>query len=217
MLRPLSRFTSSLAGILRLVTYTTPAPTTVSNGDTFQASSYNIIAADIQDHESRVLTLEDAPSLYGCGLVASGGAPSTIGTAGAYINATWAYEVYDSKNMFTVSDPTKITIVRAGVYSFVFNSVLIASSGTPTKGDQFEVFLKRNGSSVRRVTFSSTSSSASNSIYTPIVFSAKCSVGDYMQINIGVVSSSASWGLNGGSGTSDNPSATSLNVQLIGT
>jgi len=38
------------------MTYTTPTPSTVSAGDTFPASAYNIISADIQDHESRIKT-----------------------------------------------------------------------------------------------------------------------------------------------------------------
>lgn len=36
--------------------YTTPTPSTVSAGDTFPASAYNIISADLQDHESRIKT-----------------------------------------------------------------------------------------------------------------------------------------------------------------
>lgn len=36
--------------------YTTPTPSTVSAGDTFPASAYNIISADIQDHETRIKT-----------------------------------------------------------------------------------------------------------------------------------------------------------------
>lgn len=39
------------------MTYTTPTPSTVNAGDTFAASSYNIISADIQDHESRLNTI----------------------------------------------------------------------------------------------------------------------------------------------------------------
>lgn len=38
------------------MTYTTPTPSTVSAGDTFPASAYNIISNDIQDHESRIKT-----------------------------------------------------------------------------------------------------------------------------------------------------------------
>jgi len=38
------------------MTYTTPTPSTVSAGDTFPASAYNIISADLQDHESRIKT-----------------------------------------------------------------------------------------------------------------------------------------------------------------
>ncbi|CAB4187515.1 hypothetical protein UFOVP1158_28 [uncultured Caudovirales phage] len=38
------------------MTYTTPSPSTVSAGDTFPASAYNIISNDIQDHESRIKT-----------------------------------------------------------------------------------------------------------------------------------------------------------------
>jgi len=38
------------------VTYTTPTPSTVSAGDTFPASAYNIISADLQDHETRIKT-----------------------------------------------------------------------------------------------------------------------------------------------------------------
>ena len=36
--------------------YTIPTPSTVSAGDTFPASAYNIISADIQDHETRIKT-----------------------------------------------------------------------------------------------------------------------------------------------------------------
>ena len=36
--------------------YTTPTPSTVSAGDTFPASAYNIISADLQDHETRIKT-----------------------------------------------------------------------------------------------------------------------------------------------------------------
>ena len=88
MLRLLSRFTSSLAGILRLVTYTTPAPTTVSNGDTFQASSYNIISADIQDHESRIAAIEsDLTTTTGTGTIAVGGyADITFPTGFNFLN-----------------------------------------------------------------------------------------------------------------------------------
>ena len=38
------------------MTYTTPTPSTVSAGDTFPASAYNIISADLQDHETRIKT-----------------------------------------------------------------------------------------------------------------------------------------------------------------
>lgn len=58
MLRALSRFTSALVATLRAVTYTTPTPSTVSAGQQFPASAYNIISADIQDHESRISTNE---------------------------------------------------------------------------------------------------------------------------------------------------------------
>ena len=36
------------------MTYTVPTPSTVNAGDTFPASTYNAIIADIQDHESRI-------------------------------------------------------------------------------------------------------------------------------------------------------------------
>jgi hypothetical protein len=39
------------------MTYTTPTPSTVSAGDTFPASAYNIISADLQDHESRLVAM----------------------------------------------------------------------------------------------------------------------------------------------------------------
>lgn len=36
--------------------YTAPTPSTVAPGDTFPATAYNIIAADLADHESRIKT-----------------------------------------------------------------------------------------------------------------------------------------------------------------
>tara|TARA_R110000868_G_scaffold178123_2_gene417618 strand:- start:250 stop:999 length:750 start_codon:yes stop_codon:yes gene_type:complete len=38
------------------MTYTTPTPSTVSAGDTFPASAYNIISNNLQDHETRIVT-----------------------------------------------------------------------------------------------------------------------------------------------------------------
>lgn len=38
------------------MTYTTPTPSTVSAGDTFPASAYNIISNNLQDHETRIKT-----------------------------------------------------------------------------------------------------------------------------------------------------------------
>ena len=56
------------------MTYTTPTPSTVSNGDKFQASSYNTISADLQDHESRIATIEsDLTTTTNTGTIAVGG------------------------------------------------------------------------------------------------------------------------------------------------
>lgn len=98
MLRLLSRFTSALVATLRAVTYTTPTPSTVANGEQFQASSYNIISADIQDHESRlaaiapmghqVLTTAQKTALIG---VATGTMvyDSTIGVLQTWNGSAW--------------------------------------------------------------------------------------------------------------------------------
>jgi len=108
------------------VTYTTPIPSTVSAGDTFPASAYNIISADLQDHESRIKTgVESYTTAQKTALagVATGTVvyDSTLGVFQSYTGSAWV-NLQGTPPALTTAQKTALTGVATG--TMVYDSTL---------------------------------------------------------------------------------------------
>jgi hypothetical protein len=126
------------------VPYTTPNPSTVSAGDTFPASAYNIISADIQDHESRIKTgVESYTSSAKAALagVATGTVvyDSTLGVFQSYTGSAWVNlqgtpPLLTTAQKTALGTPTVGTQVydsTLGVFQSYTGSVWVNAQGSP--------------------------------------------------------------------------------------
>lgn len=97
------------------MTYTVPTPSSVNAGDTFPASAYNIISADLQDHESRIIanSFPDSCSL----LNTSFSVPDSVVTT-----ITFPTEVFVNGGIHSIStNPTRVTVSKSGIYAVCVN------------------------------------------------------------------------------------------------
>lgn len=106
--------------------YTTPTPSTVSAGDTFPASAYNIISADLQDHESRIKTgVESYTTAQKNALtgVATGTMvyDSTLGVFQSYTGSAWV-NAQGSPPILTTAQKTALGTPATG--TMVYDSTL---------------------------------------------------------------------------------------------
>lgn len=105
------------------MTYTTPTPSTVSAGDTFPASAYNIISNNLQDHESRIVSAamtgmvsafagSSAPTGW---LLCDGTAVSRSTYSSLFGVTSTTYGVGDGATTFNVPDLRGRTVIGVGV------------------------------------------------------------------------------------------------------
>ena len=105
------------------MTYTIPTPSTVSAGDTFPASAYNIISNNLQDHEARIVTaaMTGMVSAFAGVAAPSGwllcdGSPISRTTYSALFAVTsTTYGVGDGSTTFNVPDLKGRTVIGVGV------------------------------------------------------------------------------------------------------
>ena len=103
------------------MTFTTITPSTVVNGDQFPASTYNTIVADINDVNTRVSSLET--SSKACQV-----RRTTDLSYSALSDISWESETFDTDSMWSVANPTYVTINTAGIYAVSFNAYMTCSA-----------------------------------------------------------------------------------------
>ena len=103
------------------MTFTTITPSTVVNGDQFPASTYNTIVADINDVNTRVSSLET--SSKACQV-----RRTTDYSYGTLSDVSWESKTFDTDSMWSVANPTYVTINTAGIYAVTFSAYMTCSA-----------------------------------------------------------------------------------------
>lgn len=122
--------------------YTTPTPSTVSAGDTFPASAYNIISADLQDHETRIKTgVESYTTAQKNALVGVTTGTmvydSTLGLLQMWNGSSWTSPIpYTQRVGYVTNTTTAQTITSVPVTLFGSN-ISVTTSGSTTYKLQF--------------------------------------------------------------------------------
>jgi hypothetical protein len=101
------------------VPYTAPTPSTVSPGDTFPATAYNIIAGDIADHESRIKTGVESYT------TAQKTALTGVSTGTVIYDSTLAtVQVWNGSAWVNPNKPPMVEVRRATGYSYTSASLI---------------------------------------------------------------------------------------------